>query len=358
MSVFYRAAAPALFTIDPERAHALSLMALRMGLPLHRSLPPDPRLRTTVAGIDFPNPLGMAPGYDKDADVPDALLHLGFGFVEVGTIAPLAQPGNPRPRVFRLRQDLGVINRLGFNTKGHEVAHAHLSARRDKGGIVGVNIGANKLSADRIGDYEAGVRRFAELASYITANISSPNTVGLRDLQSRASLAELLERLLAARAASRAPAVPIFLKIAPDLHEDDLADIAGECLDKKIDGIIVSNTTLSRLGATDRLASEAGGLSGRPLFERSTIMLARLRRLVGPAMPLIGVGGIDSAETAVEKIAAGADLVQLYTGMIYQGPGIAADIVQGLSAFLDREKLGSLREIRDSRTNEWANRVI
>lgn len=358
MSRLYRALQGPLFALDAERAHGLSILGLRSGLPLVSPPSPDPRLRVRIAGLDFPNPVGMAAGYDKDAEVPDALLSLGFGFVEVGTIAPLPQPGNPKPRVFRLRHDNAVVNRLGFNTRGHAVAHRNLTERRSRKGIVGVNIGANKESSDRIADYAAGVTRFADVASYITINISSPNTVGLRDLQSRASLAELLSRVMEARAGSVRPDVPILLKIAPDLHEDDLADIAQECLDKRVDGIIVSNTTLSRQGATDRLAAETGGLSGRPLFERSTVMLARTRRLVGPDMPLIGVGGIDSAETAIAKITAGADLIQLYTGMIYQGPGIAADIVRGLSAYLDRRKLESLATIRDSRVDDWASHQL
>jgi dihydroorotate dehydrogenase len=354
--MFYRAATPALFALEPEQAHGLSILALKSGLPICPAPRPDPRLRSMVAGIAFANPIGMAAGYDKDAEVPDALLNLGFGAVEVGTVTPLPQPGNPRPRIFRLKDEQAVINRFGFNSKGHDFAFGRLSARGGRQGVVGVNIGANKESSDRIGDYEAGIRRFAPFASYITVNISSPNTAGLRDLQSRASLAELLDRILAARASTTKPQIPIFLKIAPDLHDGDLADIAEECVARRIDGIIVSNTTLSRHGVASPFAKEAGGVSGKPLFQRSTVILARMRRLVGPEMALIGVGGVDSAGAAIEKVRAGADLVQLYTGMIYRGPGLAGAILKGLSRFMDAQGLISLAALRDSATADWAAR--
>ena len=352
MNSFYRSfARPFLFGLDAERAHGLSIAGLKSGVPVCAPPPADTRLRVTIAGLSFPNPLGMAAGYDKNGEVPDALLRLGFGFAEIGTVTPKPQAGNPKPRIFRLVADEALVNRLGFNNEGHEACLARLKARRNAKGIVGVNIGANKDSADRIADYAAGVERFADVASYLTVNISSPNTPGLRDLQTRASLEELLGAVAAARGART---TPIFLKIAPDLAEGDLEDIAQTVLAKGIDGIIVSNTTLSRNGLTSGEAREAGGVSGRPLFERATIMLAKMRRLVGPDLPLIGVGGVDSADTAIEKIRAGADLVQFYTGMVYGGPTLPGEIVRGMSAFAAQEKLTSIRDIRDSRTDHWA----
>jgi dihydroorotate dehydrogenase len=348
-----------LFALDPETAHRLAIRALRSRLPLALPAPADDRLKVELAGLSFPNPLGMAAGFDKNAEVPDALLALGFGFTEVGTLTPLPQPGNPRPRLFRLRGDEAVINRLGFNNDGHEAAFRRLSRRAGRRGIVGVNIGANKDSADRIADYEAGVSRFAPLASYLAVNISSPNTPGLRKLQGRAMLSELLARVLAARdaAAAGGRAVPVFLKIAPDLDEAELDDIAAELLDRKADGLIVSNTTLSRAGVSGVHAGEAGGLSGRPLFRRSTVMLARMRRRLGPRFPIVGVGGVDSAEAALEKIRAGADLVELYTGMIFAGPLLPGRIVTGLARFCEAEGLANIRDVRDSRLAEWAGRA-
>jgi dihydroorotate dehydrogenase len=355
----------ALFAFDPETAHGLSIAALSTGLAGRCRGTQSPRLRTTLCGLEFPNPLGMAAGYDKNAEVPDALLALGFGFAEVGTVTPRPQAGNPKPRIFRLTEDGAVINRLGFNNEGHDRAFARLTARAGRAGIVGVNIGANKDSADRIADYEAGVRRFAALAGYLTVNISSPNTPGLRDMQARGALAELLSRVVAARdavAVSDAGAgrrTPIFLKIAPDLHQADLEDIAAEVGDKGIDGVIVSNTTISRPALRNRThPAETGGLSGRPLFDLSTTVLARMRRLVGPQRVLVGVGGVDSTESAIEKIRAGADLVQLYTGMIYAGPGLPGRIAQGMSDFAEREGLRSIADIRDSAVDRWADRRL
>jgi dihydroorotate dehydrogenase len=347
----------ALFALDPETAHGLSIAALKSGLPLCPTPAADPRLKVSLAGLDFANPLGMAAGYDKNAEVPDALLKLGFGFAEVGTVTPRPQPGNPKPRIFRLPEDGAVINRLGFNNQGHEPAFERLKARGARAGIVGVNIGANKDSDDRIADYAAGVRRFAAVASYLTINISSPNTPGLRAMQAREALAELLTQVITARdeALSAGRKVPVFLKIAPDLTEPELADIAAEATEKRIDGIIVSNTTLSRSGLADRTnRNETGGLSGRPLFRRSTAMLARMRRLVGNDMALVGVGGVDSAEAAIEKIRAGADLVQLYTGMIYAGPSLPGRIVKGLAEACTREKIANIRDLRDSGIDHWA----
>ncbi len=349
-----------LFSFDPETAHGLSLTALRSGLPIGSPARPDKRLNVTVAGINFPNPLGMAAGYDKNAEVPDALLGLGFGFAEVGTITPKPQSGNAKPRIFRLTLDDAVINRLGFNNEGHDAAVRRLGARKGRAGIVGVNIGANKDSSDRAGDYVEGVRRFSPLATYLTANISSPNTPGLRDMQGRAALAELLERMLETRAGLPAKQqVPIFLKIAPDLAEGDLDDIAAEVTDKRLDGIIVSNTTITRPALLSKAhAGETGGLSGKPLFPRSTAVLARMRKRLGPDMPIIGVGGIESAEAALEKIRAGADLVQLYTSMIYAGPKLPGRIVTGMTAVLEREGVKSIRDLRDTRVDHWATQPI
>jgi dihydroorotate dehydrogenase len=352
---------PALFSLDAERAHALSIRALKSGLV--RPLPPrpDPRLAVELAGLRFPSPVGMAAGYDKNAEVPDPLLRLGFGFTEVGTITPRPQPGNPKPRIFRLIEDQAVINRFGFNSEGHDAAFERLQARAGRPGIVGVNIGANKDSRNRIEDYVLGIRKFYALASYFCVNISSPNTQGLRDLQARQSLAELLIAIKLERANGRSRHkrnVPVFLKIAPDLSEEGLDDIAEEVAANGIDGIIVSNTTLSRTGLSSPSKSETGGLSGAPLFERSTIMLAKMRKRVGPQMPLIGAGGVDSAGTALAKIEAGADLVQLYTGMIYQGPALAAKIARGLSKAVSQAGAGGIAEFRGRRLDEWAEKPI
>ncbi|PWL19210.1 dihydroorotate dehydrogenase (quinone) [Falsochrobactrum shanghaiense] len=351
----------ALFSLDAEQAHGLSIAGLKSGIVTCRK-PNDPALALKVAGLQFPNPLGMAAGYDKNAQVPDALLRLGFGFTEIGTITPRPQSGNPRPRIFRLTEDDAVINRLGFNNEGHDAVFERLSRRAGKSGIVGVNIGANKDAEDRVADYVAGIRRFYQLARYFTVNISSPNTPGLRNLQSREILHELLARVLEARNEEGSKCTlkrPVFLKIAPDLADEELDDIAAEALAQKLDGIIVSNTTLARTGlksAENR--DETGGLSGAPLFERSTIILARMRERVGPAMPLIGVGGIDSADTALAKIRAGADLVQLYTGMIYRGPGLACEILRGLSDAVKREGVENIAALRDRDTKDWAARRL
>jgi dihydroorotate dehydrogenase len=347
----------ALFLTDPETAHGLSIKALRTGLVPSHAAPADPRLRQTIAGISFANPIGMAAGYDKNAEVPEALLRLGFGFTEIGTVTPRPQAGNDRPRVFRLVKDEAVINRLGFNNEGHAAALARLQAcRADQ--LIGVNIGANKDSADRINDYVLGIRCFASVACYFTANISSPNTPGLRDLQARESLSALLGAVLEARdieARRLNRKLPVFLKIAPDLTEEGMDDIAAEALAHPLDGLIVSNTTLSRAGLGDsQQAGQAGGLSGKPLFSPSTVVLAKMRKRVGPDLPIIGVGGVGSAETAAEKIRAGADLVQLYSCMVYEGPALPGRIVRGLSKLCDQEGLASIREIRGTRTDYWA----
>ncbi|WP_102959819.1 quinone-dependent dihydroorotate dehydrogenase [Mangrovicella endophytica] len=353
MKGLYGLAKPMLFRLDPERAHTLSIEALRRGLVPRLDIPVDARLRTTVAGLSFPNPLGLAAGYDKNAEVPDAALRLGFGFVEVGTITPQPQPGNDKPRIFRLVEDGAIINRLGFNNEGHADAFERLQARMRKPGIVGVNVGANKDSADRIHDYVEGISLFEPVAGYLTVNISSPNTPGLRALQKGSELDRLLKSVVAARngfaAISAMPKKPLFLKVAPDLDQNEIETIADAATKHGLDGLIVSNTTLSRRGVEKHPnAAEAGGLSGRPLMERSTYVLAAFRRALGPAMPLIGVGGVDSAETAIAKIEAGADLVQLYTGLVYGGPDLPARILAGMLRHLDEQHFRSFREIRDS----------
>jgi dihydroorotate dehydrogenase len=362
----YDLARALLFSADAETAHGISILALRAGIVPRQAMREDGRLGQTICGIAFPNPVGLAAGFDKNAEVPDAMLGLGFGFVEVGTVTPRAQAGNPRPRIFRLPEAGAVINRLGFNNGGHEAVLARLNARAGKsgmgGGIVGVNIGANKDSEDFIADYEAGIDRFAGVADYFTANISSPNTPGLRSLQAGAALSELLRRVLTRRdaiAEMTAQRRPVFLKIAPDLDVAQMDEIAAVIRASRLDGLIVSNTTLSRTGLEgDANAAEAGGLSGRPLFERSTIVLARMRQHLGSDLPIIGVGGVDSTESAIAKFEAGANLVQLYTGMIYRGPGIACEIRRGLVAELERRKLSHLRGLCGIRTDEWAARRL
>ncbi|WAC27658.1 quinone-dependent dihydroorotate dehydrogenase [Ancylobacter sp. SL191] len=323
--------------IDPETAHGLAISALSR-LPAGPAPADDPRLAVDAFGLRFPNPVGLAAGFDKEAEVPDALLGAGFGFVEVGTITPRPQPGNPRPRNFRLVEDRAVINRYGFNSGGHGPAKARLTARRGRAGIVGVNVGANKDSTDRAADYVSGIRAFAGLASYFTANVSSPNTPGLRDLQEESALDDLLARVIAARDEA-APGIPLLLKIAPDLalpHLDSVVEVARR---RRIDGLIVSNTTISRPPTLRAAAkSETGGLSGRPLFPLSTRMLAETYLRVDGAFPLIGVGGIDSPQTALAKIEAGASLIQLYSSLVYEGLGLAARIKAGLAARLDRDK--------------------
>jgi dihydroorotate dehydrogenase len=327
--MIYRLIRPLLFALDPETAHRLAILALKTGL-YPRVPAPDPRVAWRVLGLDFPNPIGLSAGFDKNGEVVDAALALGFGFVEVGTVTPRPQAGNPKPRMFRLTADRAIINRLGFNNDGHDAVYRRLAGRK-RAGIVGVNLGANKDSPDRIADYVAGVRRFADVASYLAINISSPNTPGLRDLQEKDALTRLLGEVANARTAlTKSP--PILLKIAPDLDNGALADVMEVALASGIDGMIVSNTTTVRDGLTDtRLAQEAGGLSGRPLFRRSTEVLATVRKLVGDKLALVGAGGVDSADAARAKFAVGADLVQLYTGMIYEGPGLARRIAADLA---------------------------
>jgi dihydroorotate dehydrogenase len=351
----------ALFCLDAETAHGAAIRALKTGLFPSESMKIDTRLAVSVAGIQFPNPLGIAAGFDKNAEVPDALMAIGFGFSEAGTVTPNPQAGNPKPRIFRLIEDRAVINRLGFNNAGHDAAFSRLTARRGRGGIVGVNIGANKDSTDRAQDYVAGIARFYDLADYFTVNISSPNTPGLRDLQGRTSLANLLKRVMVERdsqANRSGKRIPVFLKIAPDLVEGDLDDIAAEVLANKVEGVIVSNTTLARDGLNSANARESGGLSGVPLFDRSTIVLAKMRQRVGKDIALIGVGGVNSAATTIAKIEAGADLVQLYTGFIFEGPTLPKKIIGGLSHHLDKNNIKKLSDLRDSTVEAWAGKQL
>lgn len=334
----YALARPLLFALDPETAHGLTIKALKMGV-IPAAGADDPILATTLAGLSLPNPIGLAAGFDKNAEVPDPLLRLGFGFVETGTVTPLPQPGNPRPRMFRLVEDRAVINRLGFNNHGLDAFVRRLRARAGRPGIVGANVGANKDATDRIADYERGVAAVRDHASYITVNISSPNTPGLRALQSRDALAELIERAMAARG-SGGP--PLFVKVAPDLTDDDVRDIAEVALAGGIDGLIVSNTTIARPALHSRHAGEAGGLSGAPLLAPSTQVLRNFRAATGGRLPLIGVGGVASGADAYAKIRAGASAVQLYTGLVYGGPGLVGAIKRELAGLLRRDGFASV----------------
>jgi dihydroorotate dehydrogenase len=343
-----RLARPLLRALDPENAHSLTVAALRFA-PRRRPAAADSRLSVRVFGLNFPNPIGMAAGFDKQGEVPDALLGLGFGFVEVGTVTPLPQAGNPRPRLFRLGPDEAVINRLGFNSQGGAAVLARLAARAGRGGIVGVNVGANKESADRAADYVRLIEAMAPVASYVTVNISSPNTPGLREMQHASVLDDLLARIVETRnrVAPRAGPTPVLLKIAPDVLLKDLDDLVGIARARKIDGMIVGNTTVARPATLrDRAtAREAGGLSGRPLYPLATRMLAETYVRVEGAFPLIGVGGIDSAETAVGKIRAGADLIQLYSALVFRGLGLVAEIKAGLLDALDRGEAATLSDL-------------
>lgn len=349
---------PVLFALDPEAAHELTLRALELGVYPRCAARQSRALEISLWGQSFPNPIGIAAGFDKDARVPDAILALGCGFAEIGTTTPEPQPGNPAPRVFRLVQDRAVINRLGFNNAGHKAALRRLEARSRRG-VVGVNIGANKESPDRTADYVAGIEAFYDAASYFTVNISSPNTPGLRDLQAPAALGDLLARVMAARAtkvAAGAPMRPIVVKIAPDLAVEDLDPVIAALVSYGVDGIAVSNTTLARTGLADPAGKEAGGLSGHPLFHRSTVMLARVYQATEGKIPLIGVGGIDSPETALAKIEAGATLLQLYTGLIYEGPGLIGRISAYLAKVCAERGVSTISELTGSRAAQWASK--
>ena len=353
----------ALLQLDPERAHELTIAALERGLHPRDGIPDAPCLVSALGSLRLANPLGIAAGFDKDARVPDAVLALGCGFAEAGTLTPRPQDGNPRPRLFRLPADRAVINRFGFNNCGHAAALGRLEARRARGGVVGVNIGANKDTADRTADYVAGLETFYDVASYFTVNISSPNTPGLRDLQAPAALDELLGRIMAARAAkvsAGAPSRPIVVKIAPDIAEADIAAIAARLVAHKVDLIAVSNTTLARPAslADAAVAMEAGGLSGRPVFHRSTAMLARIYQATGGRVPLIGAGGIDSGAAALAKIEAGASLLQLYTGLVYEGSGLIGRIKAHLVEHCRLHGLKSIGEATGRQSAAWAGKPL
>jgi dihydroorotate dehydrogenase len=341
-------ARPLLRLLDPEDAHRLAIRALKFP-PYVKLVADDPRLAVRAFGLNFPNPIGMAAGFDKHAEVPDALLKLGFGFVEVGTVTPLPQVGNPRPRVFRLNRDEGVINRLGFNSEGADAVLRRLAARADAGGIVGVNIGANRESPDRIADYVRLIETFAPVVSYFSVNISSPNTPGLRELQQAKVFDDLLARVMEARArmSRQAGTTPVLIKIAPDLTLSELDDVVGAGRRHRVDGMIIGNTTVRRPPTLRDLptAREAGGLSGRPLFALATRMLAETYVRVEGAFPLIGVGGVDSGETALAKIRAGACLIQLYSALVFHGLRLVAAIKSGLSDELRRGGHAGLDEL-------------
>ncbi len=335
---------PALFQLDPEKAHRLSIAALSKA-PLRAPNRADEALACEVAGIRFPNPLGVAAGYDKDAEVPDQLLGLGFGHVEIGSVTPRPQEGNPKPRLFRLVEDKAVINRMGFNNAGGGAVAARLKVRAGKPGIVGINVGANKDSPDRIADYAAMARLMAPLGDYLTINISSPNTPGLRALQDESALTGLIDAVFAAL--DEMPdnnGLPVFLKVAPDLEPADIDAIARIALESRLAALVVSNTTLGREGLQSAQRGEAGGLSGAPLKDLALQRLRDFRSATGAGIPLIGVGGIASADDAWERIRAGASLVQLYSAMVYAGPGLARTITRGLKGLMKRDGFTTIAE--------------
>lgn len=348
LSGAYRLARPLLHALDAERSHRLALLAFRF-VPVRRaSAADDPILRCRIWDLDFPNPVGLAAGFDKDAEIFDALLALGFGFVEVGTVTPRPQPGNPKPRLFRLDEDQAIINRFGFNSLGLAPFKDHLRrARSAARGIIGANVGKNRDSADAAADYAQGVRELCAVADYLVVNISSPNTPGLRALQGKAEIEALLERVLAARqegAQGRAKPPPLLVKIAPDLSQDELSDIADATLASGVDGLIIGNTTVDRpAGLRSPHRSEAGGLSGRPLMERSTACLASMYRLTRGHIPLIGCGGVASGDDAYAKIRAGASLVQIYSAFVFEGPDLVPQIKAGLAERLRRDGFESVQ---------------
>ncbi len=330
---------PLIFTLDAEQAHRLTIAALKM-MPAGNGPEADPVLACRVAGIDFPNPVGLAAGFDKDAEAFAQMLGLGFGLAEVGTLTPRAQEGNPKPRLFRLAEDRAVINRFGFNNGGLGAARSRLEARKG-GGIVGVNVGANKDSTDRVQDYVTGVRTMAPAADYLTVNISSPNTPGLRGLQDKGALDELLAAVAEARGAGRPP---IFLKLAPDLERPEIDDVVEVAVRRGMDALIVSNTTVSRPSLKSQHGREAGGLSGTPLKALALEKLREFRSATGGAIPLIGAGGIGSGVDAFDRIRAGASLIQLYSALVYAGPGLARAICRDLKRLLQREGFRNVAE--------------
>ncbi|MCZ8153021.1 MAG: quinone-dependent dihydroorotate dehydrogenase [Rhodobacteraceae bacterium] len=352
MNVLERSALALLHRLDPEAAHGLSLKALNSGLlPLPGPIT-SPRLTTDLAGLALPNPVGLAAGYDKNATALAPLSRAGFGFIEVGAATPRPQPGNPKPRLFRLTEDRAAINRFGFNNDGMEAISARLATRRRTMVPVGLNLGANKDSSDRAADFATVLRLCGPHVDFATVNVSSPNTEKLRDLQGRAALTALLQGVMETRASLAKP-IPIFLKIAPDLTADDLAEIAEVAVASGLSGIIATNTTLSRDGLASPYRSETGGLSGAPLFEKSTRTLARLSRLTQGKLPLIGVGGIATPEQAWEKIRAGATAVQLYTAMVYEGLSLIPRIAQGLDALAEKHGFARVTDAIGTGRDRW-----
>ena len=346
VDLLFKLAGPALALLDPERAHGLAIRALKSGLVGAVPRPADdPILATTVWNLAFPNPVGLAAGFDKDAEVCDAALALGFGFVEAGTVTPRPQPGNSGQRLYRLAEDEAVINRFGFNSRGLAPFVANLSKRRGRGGIVGANVGKNRDTADGAADYVAGISAVGALADYLVVNISSPNTPGLRDLQARDSIADLLARVQQARPAVGTSRPPLLVKVGPDLDEAQLSDIAEVVTASGVDGLIVGNTTLARpatLRSPNRNAP--GGLSGKPLLAPSTACLAAMYRFTQGRIPIIGCGGIASGADAYAKIRAGACLVQLYSALVFHGPGLLGRIKRELAALIRRDGFASVRD--------------
>lgn len=351
MSLYERAGLALLHAFDPERAHGLSLTALRMGLVPLGGPVTSPRLALRLAGMDLPNPIGLAAGYDKNATALKPLSRAGFGFLEVGAATPLPQPGNPTPRLFRLTADRAAINRFGFNNDGMEAIGARLAAHHRRLPI-GLNLGANKTSPDRAADFARVLAQCGPHVDFATVNVSSPNTERLRDLQGRAALTALLGGVMDTRAAL-ARRIPVFLKIAPDLTPDELAEVAEVALASGLDAIIATNTTLSRSGLKSASKDQAGGLSGAPLFEKSTRVLAQLSHLTDGKLPLIGVGGIETPEQAYAKIRAGASAVQIYTAMIYAGISLAPRLAHGLDALLQRDGHGSVADAVGTDRSAW-----
>ena len=351
MSLIERLGLAFMHRIDPETAHGLAIRALQSGLTPKPGPVTSDRLRCSLAGIDLPNPVGLAAGFDKNATAIAPLSQSGFGFIEVGAATPRPQPGNPKPRLFRLSEDRAAINRFGFNNDGMEAIGARLSGR-PKDAVIGLNLGANKDSADRAGDFAAVLRQCGAHLDFATVNVSSPNTEKLRDLQGKAALTALLNGVMEARAELSRP-IPVFLKIAPDLEVSELQDIAEVARDTGIDAIIATNTTLSREGLKSAHAGETGGLSGAPLFEKSTRVLAQLSQMTDGAMPLIGVGGIGSAEQAYAKICAGASAVQVYTALVYHGLALVPEIATGLDRLLTWDGFVSVADAVGSKRNDW-----
>jgi dihydroorotate dehydrogenase len=342
----------ALLRMDPEIAHGATINALKLGLAPEQTEPDPPELKTTLAGLDLSNPVGMAAGFDKNGEVPRPLSRMGFGLVEVGSVTPRPQTGNDRPRLFRIAPVEGVINRMGFNNEGHDAVFERLKGLHTAA-LLGVNIGANTDSPDMAADYALGVTRFAPVADYLTVNVSSPNTPGLRDLQAKEALSRLLDAVLKARSKATVR-VPVFLKIAPDLDEAQMDDIAAVIAGTGLDGLIVSNTTISRDAvAAMENATERGGLSGKPLFPLATQRLAQMRQRVG-TLPLIGVGGIHSPQSAVAKFEAGADAIQLYSALVFGGLDLLDRIKRGLAAAVRASGKRSIAELSGSKTAEWA----